>query len=207
MGKRLFSKQVHTLVKAVIYSVIILIFLSVTSHIWGPAYSKTIGNVAISIGSENVTGTFNGDALQYTIEPDNPVEQQEKIQRMSEEKIRELGLFVTAVHNGPINYSNEIEIRSMSIWLILFTTFIPIAPLLGPITKMWKYFALALSCILFNVLLLVLIFASLEIVVANPAYLATWNNSVQPSIPVLNMIPCALLIGYFVVKVKGTVNN
>ena len=202
MGKRLFPKQVHTLVKPVIYSLIILIFLSVTSHIWGPAYSKAVGNVAISIGSENVTGEFNDNALEYTIEPDNPVEQQEKIQRLSEKKIRELGLFVSGVHNGPINYSNEIEIRSMSIWLILFTTFIPIAPLLGPITKMWKYFALALSCILFNVLLLVLIFASLEIVVANPAYLATWNDSVQPLIPVLNMIPCALLIGYIVMKVK-----
>ena len=195
------------MVKPVIYSLIILIFLSVTSHIWGPAYSKAVGKVAISIGSEKITGQFNDNALEYTIEPDNPVEQQEKIQRLSAKKIRELGLFVSGVHNGPINYSNEIEIRSMSIWLILFATFIPIAPLLGPITKMWKYFALALSCILFNVLLLVLIFASLEIVVANPAYLATWNNSVQPSIPVLNMIPCALLIGYFVVRVKATVNN
>ena len=202
MGKRLFTKQVHTLVKPVIYSLIILIFLSVTSHIWGPAYSKAVGNVAISIGSENVTGEFNDNALEYTIEPDNPVEQQEKIQRLSAKKIRELGLFVSGVHNGPINYSNELEIRSMSIWLILFATFIPIAPLLGAITKMWKYFALALSCVFLNVLLLVLIFASLEIVVANPAYLATWNNSVQPLIPVLNMIPCALLIGYIVMKVK-----
>ena len=202
MGKRLFPKQVHTLVKPVIYSLIILIFLSVTSHIWGPAYSKAVGNVAISIGSENVTGEFNDNALEYTIEPDNPVEQQEKIQRLSAKKIRELGLFVSGVHNGPINYSNEIEIRSMSIWLILFATFIPIAPLLGVITKMWKYLALALSCVFLNVLLLVLIFASLEIVVANPAYLATWNDSVQPLIPVLNMIPCALLIGYIVMKVK-----
>ena len=190
------------MVKLVIYSLIILIFLSATSHIWGPAYSKAVGNVAISIGSEKITGEFNDNALEYTIEPDNPVEQQEKIQRLSEKKIRELGLFVSGVHNGPINYSNEIEIRSMSIWLILFATFIPIAPLLGSITKMWKYFALALSCVFLNVLLLVLIFASLEIVVANPAYLATWNNSVQPLIPVLNMIPCALLIGYVVMKVK-----
>ena len=202
MGKRLFTKQVHTLVKPVIYSLIILIFLSTTSHIWGPTYSKAVGNVAISIGSENVTGEFNDNALEYTIEPDNPVEQQEKIQRLSEKKIRELGLFVSGVHNGPINYSNEIEIRSVTIWLILFTTFIPIAPLLGIKIGFWEYVVIGISCILLNIFLLVLIFASLEIVVGSPSYLPTWNNSVQPLIPVLNMIPCALLIGYVVVKAK-----
>ena len=195
------------MVKPLIYSLVLLIILSVTSQFWGPYYAKTIGSAAIAIGSENITGKFNDDLLEYTIEPDDPVKQLKQLQEMSEEKIKELGLPVSRTPEEPINYNNEIEIRSAAIWLILYITLIPIIPTLGMKIDIRKYIALGISCIIINIFFLVLIFASLEIVVANPSNLSTWNNTVKPLIPLLNIIPCGLLIGYIVVMVKNKTNK
>ena len=207
MGKKLFPKQVHTLVKPVIYSLILFLVFSVTSQLWGPYYSKSVANIAIAIGSDNVSGEFNGDLLELTIKPEDPAKQWSKIQQMSVEKIAEIGLPVSQDSRKAINYNSEIEIRPVSIWLILYITLIPVVLKSNSSIPFPEYVAFGVICMTLNLVLILSIIASLEIVVSNPAYLTTWDQVANPLTPLLNLLPCALLIGYFVVKVKATVNN